>query len=177
MASLQNGGGPPGRWGCGIYIFSFSVPKAPFVPFFQHPIHFLLCMIFGGALNFWSGCAQMSNHADGQHSRWPGAPCARYFTVQKALTTLLETQTPRVREMVLHAFCERLQVRCFGSAQGRSFPRAPNRQWARNTASLAGQGHAKCMPLICAVIRAILKLFLQSVVDFCHFPFFFISAF
>eukprot|EP00668_Euglena_longa_P047060 GGOE01062851.1.p1 GENE.GGOE01062851.1~~GGOE01062851.1.p1 ORF type:complete len:388 (+),score=124.39 GGOE01062851.1:587-1750(+) len=38
----------------------------------------------------------------------------RYLTVQKALMTLLETQTQRVREMVLHSFCERLQVRNTG---------------------------------------------------------------
>eukprot|EP00668_Euglena_longa_P028662 GGOE01035953.1.p1 GENE.GGOE01035953.1~~GGOE01035953.1.p1 ORF type:complete len:781 (-),score=240.90 GGOE01035953.1:185-2422(-) len=38
----------------------------------------------------------------------------RYRTVQKALATLLETQTQRVRKTALCAFCERLQVRYFG---------------------------------------------------------------
>eukprot|EP00667_Euglena_gracilis_P001212 EG_transcript_1212 len=38
----------------------------------------------------------------------------RYCTVQKSLATLLETQTQRVRESSLRAFCERLHVRYFG---------------------------------------------------------------
>lgn len=42
----------------------------------------------------------------------------RYLTVQKALATLLETQTQRVRDASLRAYCERLHVRYFGSGQG-----------------------------------------------------------
>lgn len=47
----------------------------------------------------------------------------RYLTVLKALLTLLETQTERVRHTAVRAFCERLQVRNAGTAQG--WPAAP----------------------------------------------------
>eukprot|EP00668_Euglena_longa_P030422 GGOE01037906.1.p1 GENE.GGOE01037906.1~~GGOE01037906.1.p1 ORF type:complete len:426 (-),score=134.55 GGOE01037906.1:85-1248(-) len=39
----------------------------------------------------------------------------RYLTVLKALTTLLETQTQRVRQAALRSFCEQLHVRNVGS--------------------------------------------------------------
>eukprot|EP00668_Euglena_longa_P009164 GGOE01011057.1.p1 GENE.GGOE01011057.1~~GGOE01011057.1.p1 ORF type:complete len:580 (-),score=178.53 GGOE01011057.1:387-2003(-) len=38
----------------------------------------------------------------------------RYLTVHKALMTLLETQSHRVRESSLFAYCERLHVQCTG---------------------------------------------------------------
>eukprot|EP00668_Euglena_longa_P010472 GGOE01012679.1.p1 GENE.GGOE01012679.1~~GGOE01012679.1.p1 ORF type:complete len:444 (-),score=100.42 GGOE01012679.1:1072-2403(-) len=43
----------------------------------------------------------------------------RYLTVQKAFSTLLETQTQRVRESSLRAYCERLHVRYVGSEEAR----------------------------------------------------------
>lgn len=58
----------------------------------------------------------------------------RYQTVLRALATLLETQTPRVRDSTLRAYCERLHVRHSGSDRVRAAGGRTSNAWCTDTA-------------------------------------------
>eukprot|EP00667_Euglena_gracilis_P000283 EG_transcript_283 len=71
----------------------------------------------GGASSAWTGANNWAEtHAMVRSGQLTVQDLTvRYLTVLKALTTLLETQTQRVRETTVRAFCERLHVHNAGT--------------------------------------------------------------